>query len=63
MDRRFQESYRYNSWGVGAAASQNEMEVIIFISKEPLQDGETMDLEIAFTLYTGEYCVIVTFQG
>lgn len=54
MDHRFQESPTYDSWGLGAAKSKEEIEVIIFISKEPLQDGETMDLEIVFTLYTGE---------
>lgn len=53
MDHRFQDIGRYNSWGMGAAKSRKEIEVVIFISKEPLQEGETMDLEIAFTLYTG----------
>lgn len=54
MAGQFQESIRFDSWGMGAAKSRKEIEVIIFISKEPLLEGETMDLEIAFTLYTGE---------
>lgn len=61
MDHHFQDSFKYNSWGIGAAKSKKEIEVIIFISKEPLQEGETMDLEIAFTLYTGKsrfYCFV-----
>lgn len=53
MDHRFQDTYRYNSWGIGAAKSKKEIEVTIFISKEPLQEDETMDLEIVFTLYNG----------
>lgn len=54
MDHRFQDPFHYSANGIGTAKSQKDLEVIIFISKEPLQEGETMNLEIAFTLYTGK---------
>lgn len=59
MDRRFEDSSRYNSWGLGAVKSEKEVEVFIFISKEPLQEGESVELEIAFTFYAGESLLLL----
>lgn len=63
MAGQFQESTnKYRNWGMGAAKSKKEIEVIVFIAKEPLQEGETMDLKIAFTLYTGEGCCVIVVK-
>lgn len=56
LDRRFQDSYRDNMWGMGLGAvkSKGAVEVMIFIDKEPLEEDESMELVMVFTLYTGE---------
>lgn len=56
LDRRFQDSYRDNMWGMGLGAVKSEkgVEVVIFIDKEPLQEDESMELVMVFTFYTGE---------
>lgn len=54
MDSQFENSIFTNSaFGDNAFESRSQLEVIIFVSKEPLRNDEEMDLRIVFTSYRG----------